>query len=65
MTVRELSKLDTRRLGCGWSENDQKVAWCKWGYRRGWLSRAGVRGFIVATKPVNAGGAKGPRKVNA
>jgi hypothetical protein len=28
-------------------------------------ARAGVRAFIVARKPVNAGGAKGRRKVNA
>ena len=27
--------------------------------------RAGVRGAIVATKPGNAGGAKGPRKMDA
>jgi hypothetical protein len=27
--------------------------------------QAGVRGFIVAMKPGNAGGAKGPRKMEA
>ena len=65
VTVQGLPKPDTCRLGCGWSGNDRKGTWDKWRYRRGWLSRDGVRGFIVAMKPVNAGGAKGPRKVNA
>ena len=65
VTALTLSTLATGRLGCGWSENDPKRAWDKWRSRRGELSRAGVRGFIVAMKPVNAGGAKGPRKVNA
>lgn len=27
--------------------------------------RAGVRGAVVAMKPVNAGGAKGPREMDA
>ena len=65
VTALALSKLETVRLGCGWSGNDRKGAWDKWRYRRGRLSRVGVRGSIVAKKPVNAGGAKGPRKVNA
>jgi len=65
VTVQGLPILDTRRLGCGWSGNDWKGAWAKWRYRRGGLSRVGVRGSIVAKKPGNAGGAKGPRKVNA
>jgi hypothetical protein len=65
VTALTLSKLATGRLGCGWSENDPKRAWDKWRSRRGELSRDGVRGSIVAMKPVNAGGAKGPRKVNA
>lgn len=65
VTALMLSKLATGRLGCGWSENDPKRAWDKWRSRRGELSRDGVRGSIVAMKPVNAGGAKGPRKVNA
>jgi len=65
VTALALSTLATGRLGCGWSENDPKRAWDKWRSRRGELSRAGVRGSIVAMKPVNAGGAKGPRKVNA
>ena len=65
VTALMLSKLATGRLGCGWSENDPKRAWDKWRSRRGELSRDGVRGFIVAMKPANAGGAKGPRKVNA
>ena len=65
VTVRELSKLETRRLGCGWSGNDRKGTWDKWRYRSGGLSRDGVRGSIVVMKPGNAGGAKGPRKVNA
>ena len=65
VTALMLSKLETVRLGCGWSGNDRKGAWHKWRCRRGRLSCAGVRGFIVALKPGNAGGAKGPRKVNA
>ena len=64
-TVQGLPILDACLPGCGWSGNDWKGAWCKWRDRRGRLSRAGVRGSIVALKPVNAGGAKGPRKVNA
>ena len=61
VTVRELSKLDTRRLGCGWSENDRKVAWCKWGSLSG-CQEEGLtedRASVVVTKPGNAGGAKG------
>ena len=64
-TVQELSQLKSGRLGCGWSGNDWKGAWDKWRDRHGWLIRVGVRGSIVAMKPSNAGGAKGPRKVNA
>ena len=65
VSVQGLPKLKTDRGGCGWSENDRKRAWVKWRDRRGTLTRAGVRGSIVAMKPGNAGGAKGPRKVNA
>lgn len=65
VTALGLSKLETVRLGCGWSGNEKKGAWDKWRDRRGGLSRVGVRGSIVATKPGNAGGAKGPRKVKA
>ena len=65
VTVRELPKLDTGRCECGWSRNDRKGAWSKWRSRSGRLSRDGVRGSIGAEKPGNAGGAKGPRKVNA
>ena len=64
-TVLRLPILDARHPGCGWSGNDRKGAWDKWRDRRGGLSHAGVRGFIVAMKPGNPGGAKGPRKVNA
>ena len=65
ITVRELPGLEICRLGCGWSGNDWKGAWDKWRDRSGWLTLAGVRGSIVAVKPVNAGGAKGLRKVKA
>jgi hypothetical protein len=65
VTALGLSKLETVRLGCGWSGNEKKGAWDKWRDRRGGLSRVGVRGSIVAMKPGNAGGAKGPRKVKA
>ena len=65
VTVLGLPTLDTGRCECGWSRNDRKGAWRKWRSRSGELSRDGVRGSIVAVKPGNAGGAKGPRKVNA
>ena len=65
VTVQGLPILETDRLGCGWSGNDQKGSGIKWRDRCGRLIRAGVRGSIVAMKPGNAGGAKGPRKVNA
>ena len=65
VTVQGLPKLETGRCGCGWSGNDRKGAWAKWRDRRGVLTCVGVRGSIVAMKPGNAGGAKGPRKVNA
>src|SRR5258707_10828496 len=65
VTVLGLPILATGRFGCGWSGNDWKGAWDKWRARRGWLTRVGVKGSIVALKPGNAGGAKGPRKVNA
>src|SRR2546423_183936 len=65
VTVRELPRLETDRFGCGWSGNGWKGAWDKWRARRDRLKHAGVRGSIVARKPGNAGGAKGPRKVNA
>lgn len=75
VTAQTLPKLETGRLGCGWSENDRKGAWDKWRDRRGRLTRVGVRGAIVAKprnrlrrfgqKPANVGGVKGSRKVNA
>jgi len=65
VTAQTLPKLETGGLGCGWSENDRKGTWDKWRDRRWGLTRVGVRGAIVALKPVNAGGAKGSRKVNA
>ena len=65
VTEQALPKLETDRFGCGWSGNDRKGTWDKWRDRRGRQKRAGVRGSIVARKPGNAGGAKGPRKVNA
>ena len=65
VTAQTLPRLETGRLGCGWSGNDRKGAWDKWRDRREGLTRVGVRGSIVASKPGNAGGAKGPRKVNA
>lgn len=65
ITVQELPILENRRGRCGWSGNDWKGTWAKWRDRRGRLRRVGVRGFIVALKPGNAGGAKGPRKVKA
>ena len=75
VTVQALPRLETGRLGRGWSENGGKGTWVKWRDRRGGLTRVGVRGSIVAKhrdrlrrfgqKPGNAGGAKGPRKVNA
>ena len=65
VTARVLSKLETVRLWGGWSGNDGKGAWDKGRDRSGELSQAGVRGSIVAVKPGNAGGAKGPRKVKA
>jgi hypothetical protein len=39
--------------------------WDKWRERWPGLTAAAVRGSIVAMKPGNAGGAKGPRKVKA
>jgi len=63
--VQGLPILETGWCGCGWSGNDRKRAWEKWRDRRGRLTRDGVRRSIVARKPGNAGGAKGPRKVNA
>ena len=75
VTVQALPRLETGRLGRGWSENGGKGTWVKWRDRRGGLTRVGVRGSIVAKhrhrlrrfgqKPCNCGGAKGPRKVNA
>ena len=64
VTALELSKLETVRLGCGWSGNEQKGAWDKWRERPD-SRREGLaagRVFIVAMKPGNAGGAKGHRK---
>ncbi len=63
--VRGLPILATGRGGGEWSGNVRKGPWPKWRDRRGRLTRAGVRGSVVASKPGNAGGAKGPRKVNA
>ena len=65
ITVQALPKLENCRLGCGWSGNDWKGAWDKWRDRPGKLTLVGVRGSVVAMKPGNAGGAKGPRKVKA
>lgn len=65
LTVHPLPELESGGLGCGWSGNDRKGAGDNWRDRRGGLTCAGVRGAIVAAKPVNAGGAKGSRKVNA
>ena len=65
ITVRELPRLEICRLGCGWSGNDPKGSWDKWRDRRPRLTDGGVRGFIVALKPGNAGGAKGSRKMDA
>ena len=65
VTALRLPKLETGRLGCGWGGNGWKGAWEKWRDRRRGLTGVGVRGSIVAMKPGNAEGAKGPRKVNA
>ena len=65
VAVRVLSILQTGRCVGGWSGNESKGTWDKWRDRRRELTGAGVRGSIVAMKPGNAGGAKGPRKVNA
>lgn len=65
ITVRELPRLESCRLGCGWSGNDWKGTWDKWRARLG-SRREGpdaVRAFIVAGKPDNSGGAKGRRKM--
>lgn len=64
-TARGLSKPWVGRGVGGWSGNGPKGTWDKWRDRRGELTRAGVRGSIVAMKPGNAGGAKGSRKVKA
>ena len=65
VTALTLSKLETVRLGCGWSGNDRKGTWDKWRERPGSRSEGpgAGRAFIVATKPGNAGGAKGRRKM--
>ena len=63
--VQGLPILETGRCRCGWSGNDPKRAWDKWRERPG-SRREGLvagRAFIVATKPGNAGGAKGRRKM--
>lgn len=65
ITVRELPRLESCRLGCGWSGNDWKGTWDKWRARLG-SRREGsdaVRASIVAGKPDNSGGAKGRRKM--
>jgi hypothetical protein len=65
VTVQGLPILETDRCGCGWSGNDRKGPGDKWRSRPG-SRREGpgaVRAFIVAMKPVNAGGAKGRRKM--
>jgi hypothetical protein len=63
VTALALSKLETVRLGGGWSENDRKVAWCKWRSLSGCQEEGptGDRASIVVMKPGNAGGAKGRR----
>jgi hypothetical protein len=65
VTVQGLPRLESGRVGRGWSGNDGKGSWDKWRDRRRGLTGVEVRGSIVALKPGNAGGAKGPRKVNA
>ena len=65
ITVRALPKLESCRLGCGWSGNDWKGAWDKWRERSDSRRESSIadRAFIVATKRGNAGGAKGRRKM--
>jgi len=65
ITVRALPKLESCRLGCGWSGNDWKGAWDKWRERSGSRRESSIadRAFIVATKLGNSGGAKGRRKM--
>jgi hypothetical protein len=65
ITVRALPKLESCRLGCGWSGNDRKGAWDKWRERSGSRREGSIadRAFIVAMKLGNAGGAKGRRKM--
>jgi hypothetical protein len=65
VAARVLPMLPIVRLSSDWSGNDRKGAWNKGRDQFGWLTRIGVRGPIVAMKPGNAGGAKGPRKVKA
>lgn len=64
-TAQELSRLDAGRNGGVWSGNVWKGPWLTIRERRGGLSRGAVRAPIVATKPGNAGGAKGCRKAKA
>ena len=65
VTVQGLPILETDRLRCGWSGNDQKSAWPKWRERPERRSEGlvAVRAFVVAMKPGNSGGAKGRRKM--
>ena len=64
-TAQSLSMLDAGVERGGWSGNAGKGSWLKIRERRGRLTCGAVRALIVATKPGNAGGAKGRRKVNA
>lgn len=65
VTVLGLPILETGRVSA-WVEWERLEGLMnKWRDRRWRLTGAGVRGSIVALKPGNAGGAKGPRKVKA
>ena len=57
-----VSKRSTEQPG-GWRQNGRKSWHRKQRDLPGRLSRAGVRGAIVAWKPGNSGGAKGSRKM--
>ena len=59
-----VSKPSTEQSG-GWRRNGRKVRLVKQRDLPGRLIAAGVRAFIVAKKPGNAGGAKGRRKMDA
>jgi hypothetical protein len=55
----------SRWLETEWSEGQAHEAERPVRTRRSLGLRAGVRGAIVARKPGNAGGAKGPREMDA